>query len=66
MTVRIVLESKEGLCVQLDNIDKIAMSNDMIVLQLKSVTGKVINHTISKSDIRYVKVIPERKKNNDN
>lgn len=57
MTVRIILKSKEGLCVEFNNIDNIDETNDMIVLQYK-LKGKEQIHPIFKRKIKHIKVIP--------
>lgn len=57
MTVRIILKSKEGLCVEFNNIDNIDETNDMIILQYKF-KGKELIHPILKRKIKHIKVIP--------
>lgn len=59
MTVRIVLKSKEGLCVEFNNIDNIDETNDMIVLQY-NLKGKEQIHPIFKRKIKHIKVIPAK------
>lgn len=57
MTVRIILKSKEGLCVEYNNIDNIDETNDMIILQYR-LKGQEMIHPIWKSKIKHIKVIP--------
>lgn len=57
MTVRIILKSQEGLCVEFNNIDNIDETNDMIVLQYR-LKGKELIKPILKRKIKHIKVIP--------
>lgn len=57
MTVRIILKSKEGLCVEFENIDNIDETNDMIILQYRF-KGKELIRPILKRKIKHIKVIP--------
>lgn len=58
MTIRIVLKSKEGLCVVFDNVDNIVATDNIVVLQYMSKWGKEHTEVVKKNDIRYIKVIP--------
>lgn len=58
MTVKIILKSKEGLCVNLDKINRIAMSDDMILLEY-NFKGIEYVEELKKDNIRYIKVIQE-------
>lgn len=60
MKVKIILKSKEGLCVNLDKINRIAMSDDMILLEF-NFKGIEYVEELKKDNIRYIKVIQERK-----
>lgn len=60
MKVKIILKSKEGLCVELDKINRIAMSDDMILLE-HNIKGMEYTEEVKKDNIRYIKVIQERK-----
>lgn len=57
MTVRIILKSKEGLCVEYFNIDNIDEIDDMIILQGR-LNGKEKIYPIIKKKIKHIKVIP--------
>jgi hypothetical protein len=65
MKVRIVLESKEGLCVNFDKIDTIVATDEMFLFKYRR-CGIPHSEIITKKDIRYIKVIQERKDGNDN
>lgn len=60
MTVKIILKSKEGLCVNRDKINRIAMTDDMILLEY-NFKGIDYIEELKKDNIRYIKVIQERK-----
>lgn len=57
MTVRIILKSKEGLCIEFNNIDNIDETNDMIILQYR-LKGKELIQPILKRKIKHIKVVP--------
>lgn len=59
MKVKIILKSKEGLCVERDKIDRIAMTDDMILLEY-NFKGIDYIEELKKDNIRYIKVIQER------
>lgn len=61
MKVKIILKSKEGLCVNLDKINRIAINDGMILLEY-NFKGIEYLEEIEKDNIRYIKVIQERKK----
>lgn len=60
MKVKIILKSKEGLCVNLDKINRIVISDDMILLE-HNIKGMEYIEEVKKDNIRYIKVIQERK-----
>lgn len=66
MTVRIVLKSKEGLCVVFDNVDHIVATDNMVVLQCTSRWGKEHTQVIKKKDIRYFKIIQKSEESGEN
>ena len=59
MKVKIILKSKEGLCVNLDKIKRIAITDDMILLEY-NIKGTEYIEEVKKDNIRYIKVILER------
>lgn len=59
MKVKIILESKEGLCVNLDKINRIAMTDDTIFLEY-NFKGIEYVEELKRDNIRYIKVIQER------
>lgn len=56
MKVKIILESKEGLCVNLDKINRILINDDMILLEY-NLKGIEYVEELKKDNIRYIKVI---------
>lgn len=60
MTVKVILKSKEGLCVKFDKINRIAMTDNMILLAY-NFKGIEYIEELKKDNIRYIKVIQERK-----
>lgn len=60
MIIKIILKSKEGLCVNLDKINRILINDDMILLE-HNINGIEYMEELKKDNIRYIKVIQERK-----
>ena len=60
MNVKIILKSKEGLCINLDKLNRILMTDDMILLEY-NFKGIEYMEELKKDNIRYIKVIQERK-----
>ena len=64
MKVKIILKSKEGLCVNLDKINRIAINDDMILLEY-NFKGIEYIEELKKDNIRYIKVIQEGRIENE-